>query len=124
MEAGRRSGEGNASSHRRPALPSREHRDYKAKYFGDLRARAAAYHQGAVWAWLIGPFIDAWLKVNPQDKATARSFLNGFVPHLSKDAVGSVNEIFDAESPFTPRGCVAQAWSVAEVLRCWVKTAE
>ena len=102
---------------------SREHPDYKPKYFGDLRARDAAYHQGTVWAWLIGPFIDAWLKVHPDDKAGARKFLNGFEPHLNEACVGSISEIFDAEPPFTPRGCVAQAWSVAEVLRCWVKTA-
>jgi glycogen debranching enzyme len=103
---------------------SREHPDYKAKYFGDLRARDAAYHQGTVWAWLIGPFIDAWLKVYPDDRAGARKLLDGFVAHLDEGAVGSINEIFDAESPFAPRGCIAQAWSVAEALRCWVKTAD
>lgn len=101
---------------------SSDHPDYKSKYFGDLRARDAAYHQGTVWAWLIGPFIDAWLKVNPGDIATARKYLEGFVPELESGCIGSVNEVFDAEKPFTPRGCIAQAWSVAEVLRCWVKT--
>jgi predicted glycogen debranching enzyme len=103
---------------------SREHTDFKAKYFGDLRARDAAYHQGTVWAWLVGPFIDAWLRVHPADRAEARKFLEGFVPHLDQACVGSISEIFDAEPPFTPRGCIAQAWSVAEVLRAWVKTAE
>jgi len=103
---------------------SRDHPDYKAKYFGDLRARDAAYHQGTVWAWLIGPFIDAWLKVHPDDRANARKFLSGFEPHLNEGCIGSINEIFDAEPPFTPRGCIAQAWSVAEVLRCWAKTSE
>jgi predicted glycogen debranching enzyme len=103
---------------------SRDHPDYKSKYFGDLRARDAAYHQGTVWAWLIGPFIDAWLKVHPDDRAGARKFLEGFVPHLDQGCIGSINEIFDAEPPFMPRGCIAQAWSVAEVLRCWVKTAD
>jgi predicted glycogen debranching enzyme len=102
---------------------SGDHPDYKAKYFGDLRARDAAYHQGTVWAWLIGPFIDAWLKVNPEDRTGARRFLDGFRPHLDEACVGTISEVFDAEPPFTPRGCVAQAWSVAEVLRCWVKTA-
>lgn len=97
--------------------------DYKARYFGDLRARDAAYHQGTVWAWLIGPFIDAWLKVHPNDRAGARRFLEGFMPHLSEGCLGTISEIFDAEPPYTPRGCIAQAWSVAEVLRCWVKTA-
>jgi predicted glycogen debranching enzyme len=96
---------------------------YKARYFGDLRARDAAYHQGTVWAWLIGPFIDAWLKVYPQDRVGARRFLDGFWPHLDQACIGSISEIFDAEPPFTPRGCIAQAWSVAEVLRAWLKTA-
>jgi predicted glycogen debranching enzyme len=97
-------------------------KDYKPRYDGDLRARDAAYHQGTVWAWLVGPFIDAWLKVHPNDFKTARSFLEGFKPHLREACVGSISEIFDAEPPFTPRGCCAQAWSVAEVLRCFVKT--
>jgi predicted glycogen debranching enzyme len=102
---------------------SREHPDYKSKYFGDLRARDAAYHQGTVWAWLVGPFVDAWLKVHPEDRAGARQFLEGLLPHLDDGCVGSINEVFDAEAPFTPRGCIAQAWSVAEILRTWVKTA-
>jgi predicted glycogen debranching enzyme len=102
---------------------SPHHPDYKSKYYGDLRARDAAYHQGTVWAWLIGPFVDAWLKLHPGDLATARSFLQGFVPHLGEAGIGSISEVFDAEKPFTPRGCIAQAWSVAEVLRCWAKTA-
>jgi len=100
----------------------RGHADYKARYFGDLRARDAAYHQGTVWTWLIGPFIDAWLRVHPEDKAGARGFLEGITRHLSRACVGSVSEIFDAEDPYTPRGCIAQAWSVAETLRCWLKT--
>ena len=96
--------------------------DYKPQYFGDLRSRDAAYHQGTVWAWLIGPFIDAWLKLHPGDREGARRFLDGFRDHLQEACVGSVSEIFDAEAPYTARGCIAQAWSVAEVLRCWVKT--
>jgi predicted glycogen debranching enzyme len=99
------------------------HPDYKAKYFGDLRARDAAYHQGTVWAWLVGPLIDAWLKVYPEDRAGAHELLHGFIPHLDQACIGSISEVFDAEPPFTPRGCISQAWSVAEVLRCWVKTA-
>ncbi len=99
------------------------HPDYKAKYYGDLRARDAAYHQGTVWAWLIGPYIDAWLKLNLGKEAEARGLLAGFVAHLDEAYVGSISEVFDAETPYTPRGCVAQAWSVAEVLRCWVNTA-
>jgi predicted glycogen debranching enzyme len=101
-----------------------EHPDYKSRYFGDLRARDAAYHQGTVWAWLIGPFIDAWLKVHPDNRSDARKFLHGLVEHLDHACAGSISEIFDAEPPYTPRGCIAQAWSVAEALRCWAKTAE
>ena len=97
--------------------------DFKARYFGDLRARDAAYHQGTVWGWLAGPFIDAWLKVYPDDWAGAQRVLEGFVPHLNEACIGSISEVFDAEPPFTPRGCIAQAWSVAEVLRIWVKLA-
>jgi predicted glycogen debranching enzyme len=96
--------------------------DFKPKYDGDLRARDAAYHQGTVWPWLIGPFVDAWLRVHPNDLRTARKFLAAFEPHLNGACVGSISEVFDAEPPFVPRGCVAQAWSIAEVLRAWVKT--
>jgi predicted glycogen debranching enzyme len=96
--------------------------DFKSKYYGDLRSRDAAYHQGTVWAWLIGPYVDAWLKLHPEDKSEARKFLSGFEPHLNQQCIGSISEVFDAEPPYTPRGCIAQAWSVAEVLRCWLKT--
>ncbi|MDP1880750.1 MAG: amylo-alpha-1,6-glucosidase, partial [Parachlamydiaceae bacterium] len=98
--------------------------DYKSRYDGDLRSRDAAYHQGTVWTWLIGPFIDAWIKCYPDDRIGSRRFLEGFENHLSDGGIGSINEIFDAVDPYTPRGCIAQAWSVAEVLRCWLKTAE
>jgi predicted glycogen debranching enzyme len=99
------------------------HPDYKARYYGDLRSRDAAYHQGTVWAWLIGPYVDAWRKLNPGREAEARRFLAGLVAHLDEACIGSISEVFDAEAPYTPRGCLAQAWSVAEVLRCWVNTA-
>jgi predicted glycogen debranching enzyme len=98
------------------------HPDYKATYTGDLRSRDAAYHQGTVWAWLIGPYVDAWLRVYPGEVDQARKLLEGFGPHLNEACVGSISEIFDAEAPYYPRGCVAQAWSVAETLRSWVKT--
>ncbi|HEY7648486.1 MAG TPA: amylo-alpha-1,6-glucosidase [Methylomirabilota bacterium] len=97
--------------------------EFKARYDGDLRARDAAYHQGTVWAWLIGPFIDAWLRVHPDDRPGARRLLNGLIEHLGEAGLGSISEVFDAEAPFTPRGCIAQAWSVAEVIRSWVRTA-
>ena len=92
--------------------------NYKEKYDGDLMTRDAAYHQGTVWAWLIGPFFDAWRRGYPGDTASLKSFLKGFDEHLNEGGVGTISEIFDAEPPFSPRGCIAQAWSVAEVLRC------
>jgi predicted glycogen debranching enzyme len=95
--------------------------DYKSKYFGNLLARDAAYHQGTVWAWLIGPFVDAWRKAYPDDRAGTAKLLDGFRNHMGESCIGSISEIFDAESPYTPRGCIAQAWSVGEVLRCLVK---
>ena len=94
---------------------ARSHLDYKPAYDGDLRARDAAYHQGTVWGWLIGPFLDAWMKVHPNESGL--HFLEGFRAELGEACIGTISEVFDAESPFTPRGCVAQAWSVAEVLR-------
>jgi predicted glycogen debranching enzyme len=102
---------------------SPDHPDYKPTYHGDLRTRDAAYHQGTVWAWLIGPMVDAWLREHPGDRAGARRLLDGLIGALDEACIGSISEIFDAEPPYTPRGCVAQAWSVAEVLRCWLATA-
>jgi predicted glycogen debranching enzyme len=93
------------------------HPDYRARYDGDLRARDAAYHQGTVWAWLLGPFLDAHAKVRPHDVAVRERILAGMAPHLGEACIGSISEIFDAEAPYVPRGCFAQAWSVAEVLR-------
>ncbi|MEW5804040.1 MAG: amylo-alpha-1,6-glucosidase [bacterium] len=102
---------------------STDHPDYKRIYHGDIRERDAAYHQGTVWSWLIGPFIDAWLKVHPGDQAGARRFLDGLLAHLDQACIGSISEVFDAEPPFNPEGCVSQAWSVAQMLHCLVKTA-
>jgi predicted glycogen debranching enzyme len=91
---------------------------YKSLYDGDLRTRDAAYHQGTVWGWLIGPFMDAWLKVHPGDREAALHHLSGFKPHLGDACIGTISEVFDAQEPHHARGCAAQAWSVAEVLRC------
>jgi predicted glycogen debranching enzyme len=97
------------------------HADYHPRYEGDLRTRDAAYHQGLVWAWLIGHFVDAWLRVHG-DRTEARRFLDAFASHLTEAGIGTISEIFDAEAPFVARGCIAQAWSVAEVLRTILAT--
>jgi len=96
---------------------------YKPIYAGDLRSRDGAYHQGTVWAWLIGPFVDAWLKVHPHDRPAARKFLETFPVHLGDNGIGTISEVFDAREPHNAGGCIAQAWSVAEVLRAWLETA-
>lgn len=95
---------------------------YTPTYGGDARQRDGAYHQGTVWGWLIGPFVEAHLRVY-QDPATARSFLRPLLEQLGDHAVGNLSEIFDGDPPFTPRGTYAQAWTVAEVLRTWLLTA-
>jgi predicted glycogen debranching enzyme len=100
---------------------SSDHPDYKPHYRGDLRSRDAAYHQGTVWPWLIGHYVDAYLKVHA-DLVGARRLLQRFRDHLEEAGIGSISEIFDAEDPHAPGGCIAQAWSVAEVLRAWLKT--
>jgi glycogen debranching enzyme len=102
---------------------SPKHPDYQPKYYGDLRSRDAAYHQGTVWPWLLGPFIDAWRRAFPDDVGAPAQFLAAFDAHLSDGCIGTISEIFDAEPPYAARGCVAQAWSVAEVLRCAVYSA-
>lgn len=98
--------------------------NYKPTYDGDLHARDAAYHQGTVWTWLIGAYVDAWLRVHPDDRAGARELLSGLERHMGEACIGTFSEIADAEAPFTARGCVAQAWSVAEALRCFMKVAD
>ncbi|WP_031435553.1 amylo-alpha-1,6-glucosidase [Methylomarinum vadi] len=95
---------------------------YVLQYQGDRKMRDGAYHQGTVWAWLIGPFVDAHYRVY-RDREKALSFLEPFRQHLNEGCLGQIAEIFDAIPPFLPRGCFAQAWSVAEVLRVWLTLA-
>ncbi len=89
---------------------------YLAHYSGGILERDGAYHQGTVWAWLMGPFITAHLKIH-KDRKRATQLLTGFRAHVQEAGLGQVAEIFDAEPPHTARGCIAQAWSVAELLR-------
>jgi len=98
--------------------------DYKPTYRGDLLARDAAYHQGTVWSWLIGPYVDAVLRVRPDDTSGAIERLQGLVAHLGDACVGNISEVFDAQAPFAPGGCIAQAWGVAELLRCLVRVGQ
>jgi predicted glycogen debranching enzyme len=93
---------------------------YIGSYRGDRHLRDSAYHQGTVWAWLIGPFVSAHLRVYADPQA-ACSFLTPLFRHLQDHGLGSISEIFDGDPPFSPHGCIAQAWSVAEVLRSWVE---
>ena len=94
---------------------------YKGQCTGAQRQRDAAYHQGTVWAWLIGAFVEAYLKVHsfdPSAKRRCRTFLSKLLEHLESDTcLGNISEIFDGDAPHHPRGTFAQAWSVAEVLR-------
>jgi predicted glycogen debranching enzyme len=89
---------------------------YIGNYGGGRWQRDTAYHQGTVWGWLIGPFISAHLRVY-RDPAQAWIYLQPFFNHLADHGLGSVSEIFDGDAPFRPNGCIAQAWSVAEILR-------
>lgn len=89
---------------------------YVPVYGGDPFHRDAAYHEGTVWSWLLGPYVDAIVKTSG-DRSKAQEVINNFKYHLEEAGVGTVSEIFDAEPPHHPRGCIAQAWSVAEILR-------
>lgn len=97
---------------------------YRGRYEGDQRSRDEAYHQGTVWPWLMGPFITAYVKVHGRThkaQQQAAAWLLPFRAHLAEAGLGQVSEIFDGDPPHRPRGCIAQAWSVAELLRAAVE---
>jgi len=100
-----------------------QHSDYKGTYIGPQQARDEAYHQGTVWPYLIGPFVEAYLKVNEfsrKSKKQAAEFIEPLMKHLTEDScLGQIGEIFDGDNPHKPRGCIAQAWSVAELFRAY-----
>ena len=89
---------------------------YVPVYGGDQFHRDSAYHEGTVWSWLLGPYIDALAKVGVE-KSLLKKVIDNFAYHLNEGCIGSVSEIFDAEPPHHPRGCIAQAWGAAELLR-------
>jgi predicted glycogen debranching enzyme len=100
---------------------------YRGRYLGDAVARDTAYHQGTVWPWLLGPFFTAYLKIHDWDessRANVQAWLEQFAEHLNEAGLGQVSEIFDGDAPLEPRGCIAQAWSVAELLRVAVALAD
>jgi glycogen debranching enzyme len=93
---------------------------YRPQITGDPYSRDTAYHQGTVWGWLMGAFITAYVKVrnrSEESRRAAEQLFTGFKEHLSEAGLGQISEIFDGDAPHTPRGCIAQAWSVAELLR-------
>ena len=95
---------------------------YRPVYSGNGFERDSAYHQGTVWGWLLGPWLTAVVRLNGQDgKAIAGKYFQEIVPHLADAGIGTVSEIFDADWPHAPRGCIAQAWSVAEILRAYIE---
>ncbi|MDP9113893.1 MAG: amylo-alpha-1,6-glucosidase [Acidobacteriota bacterium] len=103
---------------------SRHDPRYRAQYEGGVTERDTAYHLGTVWPWLMGPFITAYVKVNQRSEAArqqAETWLAGFSEHLATTGLGHICEIADAEYPYTPRGCIAQAWSAGEILRAAVE---
>jgi len=99
---------------------------YRSRYGGPMAQRDGAYHQGTVWAWLIGPYVDAMVACAPRKAAArerAREILAPLLAQVAQAGLGSIGEIFDGDPPHTPNGCPWQAWSVAEVLRAWVEHA-
>ena len=96
--------------------------NYIGRYAGDPRHRDGSYHQGTVWPWLVGPYITASVKtLGESGRQASADWLGRFSEHLSEACLGQVSEIFDGDAPHNPRGCVAQAWSVAELLRAAVE---
>ncbi len=98
------------------------HHNYRGKYTGNAFERDQAYHHGTAWAWLMGPYIDALIRVNGElGRNHARTLVEAMQPHLDMAGFGTVSEIFDGDAPYEPRGCTAQAWSAAEWLRVIVE---
>jgi glycogen debranching enzyme len=100
--------------------------NYRGRYEGDPRSRDSAYHQGTVWPWLLGPFLTAYVRVHgssAEARDRAGQFLEPLRSHLREAGLGQISEVFDGDPPHRPGGCIAQAWSVAEVLRTYIEDA-
>ena len=96
---------------------------YRGRYEGGPAERDAAYHQGTVWSWLLGPYCDALVRLGgAPGKSKARKAIAALAPHLREAGLGTISEIFDGDAPHAPRGCPAQAWSVGEALRVYRET--
>jgi len=91
---------------------------YRGNYGGDAVQRDSGYHQGPVWSWLLGPYAEAVYRVTG-DADGALAWLRPCADHLADAGLGSISEIFEGNPPYMPRGCIAQAWGVAETLRVW-----
>ena len=103
---------------------SRDHPLYKRQYYGDTKSRDTAYHNGTVWPWLLGAYVQAYMKVTNYSEESfekMQALLQGFDTHLETAGLGTISEVFDGDYPYSPGGCIAQAWSVAEVLRAYVE---
>ena len=100
---------------------------YKGRYIGNYN-KDTAYHNGTVWPWLLGPFIKAYIKVRKNDPASRKFAYNSFIKPMlevfDEKWDGSIYEIFDGDPIYAPRGCISQAWSIAEILRAWVEDIE
>ena len=97
---------------------------YRGSYPGGPPDRDGAYHRGTVWSWLLGPFITAYIKVNggsEEAKRQAQAWLSPLESHLAEAGLGHISEIFEADAPHRPCGCIGQAWGVAEILRVYIE---
>jgi glycogen debranching enzyme len=95
---------------------------YRGKYEGDPVSRDGSYHQGTVWPWLLGPFLRAYLRVNQHSQAAknqATEWISALRRYMENEGVGQIPEVFDGDAPHRAGGCIAQAWSVAELMRLW-----
>ncbi|HID56688.1 TPA: glycogen debranching protein, partial [Candidatus Poribacteria bacterium] len=103
---------------------SPQNSSYRGRYQGDRINRDGAYHQGTAWPWLLGPFVSAYARYHRGEEGLKERmirFFEGLPDHILHAGLGTISEIFDGDPPHHPRGCISQAWSVAEVLRALIE---